>query len=94
MIDFDLTTINSSLEVREESRVHKLLLQSHEKRLEEKFKSEVAEKCAEEAVVFVHISGIQFPIEASVHKGYGRRRGLKLCLTRLLTVYRRKIRHL
>ena len=65
MIDLVLTTVNSSEGSDEASKEHKLLVQSHEKRLAEKFWREVASKCSEEAIVFIHISGIQFPFEVS-----------------------------
>lgn len=69
MIDLDLTTVNSSRGSaegsEEDSKEHKLLVQSHEKRLVEKFSKEVASKCSEDAVVFIYISGIQFPFEVS-----------------------------
>ena len=65
MIDLVLATVNSSEGAEEGSKEHKLLVQSHEKRLAEKFWKEVASKCSEEAIVFIYISGLQFPFEVS-----------------------------
>lgn len=35
----------------------------HEQRLSEVFRVQVSSKCTEEAVVFIYISGFQFPFE-------------------------------
>lgn len=42
-------------------------LQTHAQKLAEKFRSEVVSKCSDEAVVFIYISGIQFPFPVSSH---------------------------
>ena len=39
--------------------------QRHEQRLVQQFKTTVADICMDDAVVFIHVSGIQFPYKVS-----------------------------
>lgn len=46
-------------QAEEDSREHRL----HEQRLADMFRAEVTSKCTDEAIVFIYISGVQFPFE-------------------------------
>ena len=46
-------------------------VQKHEQRLQDKFRTEVSDKCTEEAVVVIYITGLQFPFEVRGGGGVG-----------------------
>ena len=57
----------SSQQAEEENRVQRY----HEQHLADRFREEVASKCTDEAIVFMYISGVQFPFEV---RGWSRER--------------------